>query len=823
VTRDGESWITDVAIRATPLWQRLRDRFRGDATGAAATRWTKWSRIVADGDEEKLRIRLMRAGALPDAMLPLLGDVDPPAFWSLPQWTEILGDIAAEGPCDDDDGGVSEARPFAELLVPIVRVARRRLREELGRDDVPLRSLETSLVQTMLMLGAAAMQLEFSIFRATHSSPLSRARLQLAATPARSLYERFVQTMKADGFRSFFTTYPVLARLIARAVERWVACGAEVVRRFDTDRAAIVDRLLRGNDPGDVRSITGGWSDAHAGGRSVHVITLENGARVLYKPKNVGVDIAFGEFLDWLGRRVSIDLRHPRTLDCGDYGWVEFIEHAPCASDDELARYYRRAGMLLAAVHALEGSDLHYENVIASGEHPVLVDVEMLFQPPPMRPASPTSAVDDIVVAQLADTVFHTGLLPRWELKADGQCLDVSGLGAVEKQAGGIRIDWEEVNTDRMTSVVRTAALQPAGNVPFAGVGDPAAFVDSLVHGFREAYLSIIDGRAELPPLLSRFDARPVRFLFRSTSGYAGLMQYSLRPEYLQDGAEHSILLDRVSRGFLTSDDSPFTRVLAAELEAMEEFDIPRFVANTTTRDLSLGSDTITDFFSVTGADNVARRLQRLSDANLDRQCGFIAASFATRRETQRHATEALAGSRSMPREISDAELMRAAGQIAQRVMDSATILAGGAPTWIAIRYSSEARRYELMPTGLSLYDGDGGIALFLDAWARVTGDARAADLAQGVARAIIDRVEHAVDDSELTRIGIGIGIGWASIVYTLLRLGHPADAERIALAEITIARIEQSSEHDVLLGTAGAALALVWRSRRDSNPRPPT
>jgi len=32
-------------------------------------------------------------------------------------------------------------------------------------------------------------------------------------------------------------------------------------------------------------------------------------------------------------------------------------------------------------MYALEGNDFHFENIIAAGEHPMLIDLETLFQP----------------------------------------------------------------------------------------------------------------------------------------------------------------------------------------------------------------------------------------------------------------------------------------------------------------------------------------------------------------------------------------------------------------------------------------------------------
>ena len=49
-----------------------------------------------------------------------------------------------------------------------------------------------------------------------------------------------------------------------------------------------------------------------------------------------------------------------------------------CASEEEIRRYYRRTGHLLCLVYALNGSDFHYENLIADGEHPVPIDLETI-------------------------------------------------------------------------------------------------------------------------------------------------------------------------------------------------------------------------------------------------------------------------------------------------------------------------------------------------------------------------------------------------------------------------------------------------------------
>ncbi len=107
----------------------------------------------------------------------------------------------------------------------------------------------------------------------------------------------------------------------------------------------------------------------------------------------------------------------------GDYGWAEFVAERPCASGAETRQFYRRQGALLALLHALDGTDLHHENLIACGPHPVLVDVETLFHPAlgPARSADPAARA-------LHDSVHRVGLLPQL-LVGDTTALDMSAIG----------------------------------------------------------------------------------------------------------------------------------------------------------------------------------------------------------------------------------------------------------------------------------------------------------------------------------------------------------------------------------------------------------
>src|SRR5262249_49957013 len=138
--------------------------------------------------------------------------------------------------------------------------------------------------------------------------------------------------------------------------------------------------------------VCGNAGDTHRGGRAVIIARFQSGLQVVYKPRSLAGDQHFQQVLAWINDRGD----HPpfrllKILDRGDHGWVEFVEPGGCADVGEVQRFYQRQGALLALLYALEATDFHHENLIAAGEHPVLVDLEALFHPrnPGVEPLGP--------------------------------------------------------------------------------------------------------------------------------------------------------------------------------------------------------------------------------------------------------------------------------------------------------------------------------------------------------------------------------------------------------------------------------------------------
>ena len=158
-------------------------------------------------------------------------------------------------------------------------------------------------------------------------------------------------------------------------------------------------------------------SDPHNGGHSVLIVRFEDGSRVVYKPKDLRLDAAWHALVERLNRSgAPVELKAVHAIARDGYGWTEFIDHAGCADDESCKRFFRRAGAWLALFHCFAGTDMHQENMIAAGEHPVPIDLEMILQ------ATAAEHLTDEIEAQafqaametVDNSVMQVGLVPSY-------------------------------------------------------------------------------------------------------------------------------------------------------------------------------------------------------------------------------------------------------------------------------------------------------------------------------------------------------------------------------------------------------------------------
>ena len=192
------------------------------------------------------------------------------------------------------------------------------------------------------------------------------ARMFLGDKPCRRLF-------------SLFRKFPVLASLWGQVISQWRHYVMEVLLRFTRDRHALSRTFFSGRPIARIVDLRCDLSDWHNSGRTVARIQCEAGF-MIYKPRS-GV----GEW-EWFSLLESMNkqsfrpkLRAARVLRRKEYYWMEYVEPTSCESRAAARRFYERIGGLIAAAHLLKLVDCHRDNLIACGEHPVLVDVDALW------------------------------------------------------------------------------------------------------------------------------------------------------------------------------------------------------------------------------------------------------------------------------------------------------------------------------------------------------------------------------------------------------------------------------------------------------------
>jgi type 2 lantibiotic biosynthesis protein LanM len=364
------------------------------------------------------------------------------------------------------------------------------------------------------------------------------------------------------------------------------------------------------------------------------ILTFNSGLKLVYKPRSLAVDLHFQELLGWLNDRSDRPpFRRLKILNGEAHGGVEFVDAAGCSSVEEVSRFYRRQGGYLAVLYTLGGTDIHYENLLAAGEHPVLIDLETLFNPV-IGHGNPGEASNgeatNIVSEALPYSVLQVGLLPHRSWSTNGsEGVELSGLGGQEGQLSPHPMPgWEGSGTDRLRRVYRRILLPAALNRPTlkGSSASPLDYVTEIVEGFSAMYRLLAERQAELVAPggpLSRFSQDPVRVVLRPTHAYQLLQEHRLRPDRLRNGLELDRHYDKL---WISVKPFPYlARVIASECRDLHQDDYPFFTTRPASTHLWTSTgDQISDFLAEPGLELVVRRVARLDERDLAKQIGFI-------------------------------------------------------------------------------------------------------------------------------------------------------------------------------------------------------
>jgi hypothetical protein len=356
------------------------------------------------------------------------------------------------------------------------------------------------------------------------------------------------------------------SRELEAAAGQWLTAQRELLDQFAKDSDELELKFFAGRSTGQISTIALDLSDRHEGAHAVAILTFASGDRVVYKPRSLEAERWFYGFLEELNKLAppfafaSLNVLHRERS-----GWVEFAPHRRCDNNAELRDYYHHAGSLLCLLRLLRVSDCHFQNIVARGALPVLVDAETIFHP----------GSDNEPNFTIADT----GMLPT--------LLGAYNLGALSC------VTQQEISLELPGFATSAVTLTPRENLPFHEDHCPCPdlFVEEMSEGFARTWEFITLHRDGIASLLESSRDLRVRILRRDT------------PEYYRQ-----MLL--LALGMETD-----STLSTTELEALRKFEIPRF---------TVIADGPRSGAIVSGAEAALQEIAVLDEALLARQLKML-------------------------------------------------------------------------------------------------------------------------------------------------------------------------------------------------------
>lgn len=809
------------------------DPVRGEKRLAA---WMELAPLA--GDRATLDDRLAPLEVSADHLTMLLGETDSSLAARLPSepdWHATFRRWWAAGrAATDADRRLDADMGLLEVMRPLVEGAVRELDALVadrvaGSTDPVLADLDQVL--DVVRATAPAADLLGQVQR-TLVLELNIARVQNRLegdTPA----ERFLsyaQLLRNEREAlALWDEYPVLARLVVSTLQFWISTRVEVVEALVDDLAVLRTGLLADLDPQRLERIEFGAGDKHRRGRSVGIVHFDTGALV-FKPRPLAMDIVFDRLLDWVNQQQPPhQLARVGLLDRGEHGWVELVDTSVTTDAAGGDRYAWRLGALTGMLYLLHATDFHFENVLAAGEHPVLVDLEALLHSDKTAAVVKISGETDIAAVTLANSVQSVGILPN-RLIVRGEDgifgLDVSGLAGHGGQLTPMPVPtWEDSGTDQMRLVKRRMEMDPERNHPMTTDGEPIDLVvrvEEFAAGFAHSYRLLATRRDELLAPggpIAAFGPVRTRLIARPTHIYGRLLLESTHPDFLRDGLDQARSLARLLSGHADMDAR--SAMIVDEVAELSLGDIPMFTVDADTGALRGGLDgSQIGTRDPAPLEAVRERLRTMGPDDLAFQERVIRSCVAATTMGDSDARwpnwhrDRLTGA-AAPGDFA-AEALQVARRLAHLCVRDDRRLG-----WIGLDLVDETY-WQLAPAPIGLYTGTAGIAHALDAVAAVTGDAEIEELAltafdQVAGRSVLiaETLAGLEKKPGPTEIGIGAFSPFGGAIYALshaaVRHDRPDYAEAAtALLPGVAELLEDDPLLDIVSGSAGAILALL-------------
>ena len=619
-----------------------------------------------------------------------------------------------------------------------------------------------------------------------------------------------------------FREYPAWEETLFQTMEYFVRNIKELIQHFDTDKDCLNAEFFSKEKFDKIRRIAGSGSDTHCENRIVYGVELDNGKRIYHKSRvNTGV-LFFNELYTQICASLDLEAGIQPVLMGSDYVWEKEVLYAECENEQQVQNYFVRLGILLSICHLCHGGDMHYENMIASGEFPVIIDYETLVQLPPDEMPEGTKKASQII----GESVLPIGILPFYGSRSQNFNADFSGLCGGGKQIMDIRIPIIE-NPGKSTMCIAYKYGETGdkhNRVRLNGeLVQPENYIDHLYRGYEAGYRYVLSHRKNVLEMTKHMKEAIFRQLFRNTQEYHMILDLSYHPEFMRElGARRDFLENALSTPLFA--DRP--EILKQEISDMLKGDVPYFQFHMSSGDI-LNSERkpVQTYFKKTGMEFLKNQIQNRSEDDLKLQKYFIEVSLRYKQVENLRALYEQAelfdeNAYEGNSEEQSEHILDLCHQIADRICED-HMCVDGQTLWMNTRIMTtgvdKRHTYFMELSDRYLYEGTMGMAVFMAAFLKYDPDHKIRCLYEKIVEDLFDYTDlMEAEPAKMHEDKIsGAFLGEGSILYGYqLLYAITGDVNYLKYARkhssVLAAIVEQDNQFDLVGGNAGAILTCL-------------
>lgn len=420
----------------------------------------------------------------------------------------------------------------------------------------------------------------------------------------------------------FFQKYRFLKIIIIRKAVSYVEAVKKLLGRLLEDKKDIIEKLC------DKKTFNGiiDWklflSDEHIPGETVCCVKLDNGISLYYKPHNLDCAVYYEYISDRFFKLCGLKKEKHQILNRKTYGWERAVIQETCTTEKEVREYYQYFGIQIFLCYILGMRDLHGENIIASGQYPIFIDVEFIAD-------ASLHAVDrdNLLKDCYKDTVLNSGLIPGKEWL--GQKVDVAGIGSGDIQEMNILIPTViNERTSDMRIVYMHPKIQSVSNLPLLrGVSiGYEAYISYIIDGFIIAYDKAMLNRSFFEDMCLKDMLEKSRFLLRNTQEYFMYINSMNFPMFMASPDIRRLMLLHMAKS-LKCHEKWYHDILKYEMDCIYKEIYPIYYVKG--KDLMAGDGQyFIDYFKEDRKFQIKKRIDKMSEWDRDFQIRLMKISF---------------------------------------------------------------------------------------------------------------------------------------------------------------------------------------------------